>query len=1070
VLTATFFRTNRLPRQSRWIPAALGVLAMACLSSAPAFGQCTLNGAANGCVLNGPVTVTTTYNAPNNTATTANGTITNNGVMTFTSGANNTILDMNGSTTLNGAGTVTLSETGGGAVIFQQTVGGVTLTNFNNLIQGAGIIGNGGLTLANESGGTISANSSGQTLFLDGSGGVTNNGLLKATNSGILQLLSATVANAGGNITADGGTVQVNSAVINGGTLNSVNGGVLQTIGSGVATLNGVTLSTGSTYTTGNNTDLFVSGTITNNGNIQVNAAANNTILGLNANTTLTGGGTLTLAQSAGGAPIIQQESGNLTLENVNNTIQGAGTIGNGGLTLLNDVGGKVTANASGQTLFLDGSGGVTNQGLLKATGGGTFELLSTTVNNAGGNITADGGTVLVNNAVINGGTLNSVNGGALGTVTDGIATLNGITLSTGSTYTTGNDTDLFVSGTITNNGSIQVNAAANNTILGLNANTTLTGGGTLTLAQSAGGAPIIQQESGGLTLTNQDNLIQGAGTIGNGGLVLLNQAGGTVNANASGQTLFLDGSGGVTNQGLLTATNGGTLELLSTTVNNAGGNITGNGGTVVLNSATIQGGTLNGTLQTIANGVATLDGTTHGAITLSPGATYTAGNNTDLFVQGSIVNGGNIQVNAAANNTILGLNANTTLTGGGTLTLAESGGGAAIIQQETGGLTLTNTGNTIQGAGVIGNGGLTVVNGVDGTILANAAGQTLLINGSGGLTNNGALQVAAGSTMHVTSPFTNFSGNTLTGGIYAVNGTVPNPGTLQIDALGTTGGEIVNNASTIVLNGPTAEITDKSNLNALANFQDNLAGGNFILENGQNFITGANGTNFENDGSVAVGQGSSFTTANDYTQGGGLTLVDGTLTATGGQVNINGGTLSGSGTIFGNVNINAGGTLSPGLFFPGKINISGNYSQSGTLDEGIIGLPASGFFDVTNVTAITGAGVLGGTLDISILNGFQPGVNSNLSYLIMTAGGGFTGQFGTVDFLNNTLGDTYSVDYSHEAQGEVFLDINGPVITTGQTPEPVEFLPIIGIVAALIGRKMRNRRRAEVIVSVWEG
>jgi hypothetical protein len=73
-------------------------------------------------------------------------------------------------------------------------------------------------------------------------------------------------------------------------------------------------------------------------------------------------------------------------------------------------------------------------------------------------------------------------------------------------------------------------------------------------------------------------------------------------------------------------------------------------------------------------------------------------------------------------------------------------------------------------------------------------------------------------------------------------------------------------------------------------------------------------------------------------------------------------------------------------------------------------------------------------------------------------------GRFGTVDFLNNTLGDTYRVDYSHEAQGEVFLDINSPVITTGQTPEPVEFLPIIAIVTALIGRKMRSRRRTEVI------
>ena len=54
-----------------------------------AFGQCTLNGVANACLLIGPVTITTTYDAPNNTTTTASGTITNNGAANFTSGANN---------------------------------------------------------------------------------------------------------------------------------------------------------------------------------------------------------------------------------------------------------------------------------------------------------------------------------------------------------------------------------------------------------------------------------------------------------------------------------------------------------------------------------------------------------------------------------------------------------------------------------------------------------------------------------------------------------------------------------------------------------------------------------------------------------------------------------------------------------------------------------------------------------------------------------------------------------------------------------------------------------------------
>ena len=103
------------------------------------------------------------------------------------------------------------------------------------------------------------------------------------------------------------------------------------------------------------------------------------------------------------------------------------------------------------------------------------------------------------------------------------------------------------------------------------------------------------------------------------------------------------------------------------------------------------------------------------------------------------------------------------------------------------------------------------------------------------------------------------------------------------------------------------------------------------------------------------VGSGSSFTTAHQYTQTGGTTQVDGTLTATGGQVNINGGTLSGTGTVdppSAGVFINIGGTLSPGdPGSTGTINIGGNLSIAGTLDELIGGTPGSGKFDVTDIS-----------------------------------------------------------------------------------------------------------------------
>jgi hypothetical protein len=61
------------------------------------------------------------------------------------------------------------------------------------------------------------------------------------------------------------------------------------------------------------------------------------------------------------------------------------------------------------------------------------------------------------------------------------------------------------------------------------------------------------------------------------------------------------------------------------------------------------------------------------------------------------------------------------------------------------------------------------------------------------------------------------------------------------------------------------------------------------------------------------------------------------------------------------------------------------------------------------------------------------------------------------VDFLNNTFGDTISVDYSQEANGEVFLDVTAP--STSATPEPGEFLPLVGLVGALAVWKIRRNR-----------
>ena len=276
---------------------------------------------------------------------------------------------------------------------------------------------------------------------------------------------------------------------------------------------------------------------------------------------------------------------------------------------------------------------------------------------------------------------------------------------------------------------------AGNNGILDLTGATTLSGGGTMLLTTATGGGNAFV-EGNGETLTNAD-VIEGTGEIGNGSLAVIN--GSTIDADSSTgtATLILNGSGGITNAngatgGLLKATGGGTLEIDGIGVNNAGGAITANGGTVEVINATIQGGTLNtlagGTMES-AGSDATLDGKTQGALTISTGSIYTASNGVTTDILGAITDKGTIQLNGGdGNNGILDLTGATTLSGGGVVTMTTaSGGGAAFIEGNS--ETLTNS-DVIEGTGTIGNGSLALTS--SGTIDANVSAGTLTLNGSG--------------------------------------------------------------------------------------------------------------------------------------------------------------------------------------------------------------------------------------------------------------------------------------------------------------------------------------------------
>jgi hypothetical protein len=697
------------------------------------------------------------------------GTIVNHGTITSPDG-NLTIA--NGDVTLNGGGTVTMQSD----TFINQASGGLTLHNVDNLIQGTGQLGQNGMAFDNQAAGVVNANVSGGVLYLNGGGTVTNANLLEATGGGILQINNA-VTNTGANITANAGTVYTDST-ITGGTLNSLAGGVLQNIGT--TSLVDVTLSQNSAYDAAG--QIFLYGTLTNKGTV---TSPNGTTTIAGGDVTLTGGGTVTMQSDA----FFNQNSGGLTLHNVNNLIQGSGQLGQNGMAFDNQSAGVVNANVTGGTLYLNGGGTVTNAGLLEATNGGILQLNNTVLNST--NINADGGTVYTADT-ISGGTLNVMNGGLMQNI--GNTSLVNVTLSQNSAYDASGQ--IFLYNTLINKGTV---TSPDGTITIAGGDLTLSGGGTVTMQSDA----FFNQNSGGLTLHNVDNLIQGSGQLGQNGMALDNQAAGVVNANVNGVYLYLNGGGTVTNAGLIEATNGGILQI-NNTVNNTSA-INADGGTVYTASQ-INGGTLNvlhgGVMLNVGNSV--LNG-----VTLSANSAFGAGG--QLFLENTITNNGTITTN---DGTITIEGGDLTLQGTGTIVMQSN----AYFNQASGGLTLHNDGNTIEGTGQLGQNGMSIDNQGSGTIFANVSGGTLYINGGGGLANAGTIHVGNGSDLNIQTTLNQSAGLTvidaggtldapavnISGGALKVDGTL-DPASIDILPLGIlegTGlidGEVTSHGTTIL-------------------------------------------------------------------------------------------------------------------------------------------------------------------------------------------------------------------------------------------------------------------------------
>jgi fibronectin-binding autotransporter adhesin len=926
-----------------------------------------------------------------------------------------------GTNTVNVSGTFTNAA---GAMLELESTDSVNvgaLSNFGTIQIGASP--GSGATLTITGGGLgVTDIAAGSAINLDGSFNVVNSGkttsALGSLNSveGALTIQNGqttSITPTSGTLTiASSGSIGISDRAASTTTLsitgNVSNSGSFTTGFSGGT--NTVNVSGTFTNAAGGNVILYSStdnvnvNAFSNSGNLQIGSA-----VGSGTTLTITGGG-------QGVTDIVEGSTitlfGNLNVVNSGKTTSALANLSAvaGELNLMNDQATAVTP--SGGTLTIASTGNLELSGTDAST---TSLAITGSVSNSGGFTTGFSGgtnTVTVTGTFTNnsGGVLELYAGSGVGTGTDlvSIATLTnaGTVTLTGS----GATLDITGTGTLTNSGSFNLTMG---TLKFNSSSATLTGGGTVTLGNSGGtetGTILVGSADTG-TLTNTNNTITGYGNLGNGTLTLVN--GGTVNANGqltSGLLTVQPGSGGMTNTGTLEASNQGTL-VLEGTFNNTGGKIQALGETNGLTSATVEltagtvinGGTLTTTAVGSNSGIiegmgsVTLNGVTNsGAYAVNAGTTTT--------LEGTVTNTGSITLSGST----LSIGNSVSLKGAGIVVLSNSA--SNLIKGATSGLTLTNA-NTIEGAGTISN--LGIVN--TGTIEANQSTPLIILPSSTGLNNEGTLTVSAGDTMEVGTStggaLLNYSGTTLTGGTYAVGGT------LEFGASGTS---IVTDAANISLTGSAAKIVDFAGQNVLTDLATITSAGSLTISSGANFTTAGN---FTNDGGLTVNTGTDFVvtgsltnfssstdtlTGGVYTVGGKIGFAGANIVTDAANITLDGtgefvNTTNGSNGLANLATIASGGSLT--LNSKANFTTVGNLTNNGTLTI----YPGSTLtitgtltnFNSSTDTLTKGTYQLGGTLEFT-------GANIVTNAANLTIGGGSAKILngtanGLANFANNT-------------------------------------------------------------------
>ena len=672
------------------------------------------------------------------------GSANNIGSITISATASGADLRLGADTTLSGGGQVVLDNSGASPRLFGNA-GSFRLTNSNNTISGGGQLGINQLLLTNA--GTINS-TTGLTIDLTDGAGNTNSGTLMATGS-TLTILNCSIANTG-RVIANGNnaTVDFSASGMSGGTVSTSGTGVVRIFNSSnLSNFNNVGRIDVPTGNTG-----YLTGAVNNIGSVTVSATSAGTDLRINTDTTFSGGGQVILNSSGANARFFA-DAGTMRLTNADHTINGFGQLGINQLKLTNT--GTIVANVNGTTLSVDLTDGAgnANSGTMLATNGAALQILNSTVDNTNGTMKADANsTVQLSAANVSGGSFSGagliqmVNSAQIGPIT------NAAHVSVANAHTG------FLATSLNNLGSLTIDATVSGTDLRLNGDVTLTGGGQVIL-NSTGATARFFGNSGAMRLTNSNNTISGNGQVGSNQMLFTNT--GTVVANVNGSTLSVDLTDGTLglNSGTMLATNGATLQILNSAVDNTNGLIKADANsTVQLSAANVSGGSFAsgaGTVQMVNSAQV-------GPIT-NAGRISVAGGHTG-FIVSTINNTGSISLDAQTAGTDVRLPGDATFTGGGQVILNSGTASTARLFGNSGNVVLNNLNHTISGGGQIGINQTLVHN--SGTINASDAARVLALDptdsGTDGVINTGTLLASGAAGMFWNPGLFNCNGGTI--------------------------------------------------------------------------------------------------------------------------------------------------------------------------------------------------------------------------------------------------------------------------------------------------------------------